>query len=275
MRWGLVTQQGTDGVAAKSNYADVVGLAADPDLLAAGRPSLLSWAMQRMMFVVLTLTVVSPQAAAAPPAASDEPGLSKPAALTATTQPRAAQNPSLVDAAQKSLADAPPPKSPATALSLSLGITLGTLAASIPMVVVGLHRNSGTTFALGLLLGGLGVAIGPSAGHFYAGDNGHGLRMSLVRGAVVGGSVGLHLLALVAAFGESEGAAWALLVSGIAAGLTGLGLAAWDIATAPAAARRANERLRKGIVGLRVGPFVSAPVAGDYGYGVALSGRFF
>jgi hypothetical protein len=166
-------------------------------------------------------------------------------------------------------------KSPGMALGLSLGITLGSLAASFAMVAGGIGSNgNGSLIGTGFTIGVLGLAFGPSAGHFYAGDTRRGLGMGFARLGAMGGTFGLGFLALMAGFGGSEEAAMAFFVCGIGAGVTTIVLAIMDIATAPGAARRANQRILRRTTGLNLGPLVTQAVAGQRGYGLALGGRF-
>jgi len=166
-------------------------------------------------------------------------------------------------------------KSPGMALGLSLGITLGSIAASIAMVAAGIDtRDGGALVGAGFTIGTLGLTFGPSVGHFYAGNVGRGIGMGFARLGVFAGGFGLGVLSLASAFGGSEGAAVAFLVCSIGAGLTGVGLAIWDIATAPGAARRANKRILQRTAGLTLGPLVTDAAAGKRGYGLALGGRF-
>jgi hypothetical protein len=167
-------------------------------------------------------------------------------------------------------------KSPGVALGLSLGITLGSLATSIAMVAAGISSrdDSGALIGVGFTIGTLGLAFGPSAGHFYAGDTGRGLGMGFGRLGAMGGTFGLGFLALMAGFGGAEELAVGFLICGIGAGVTSVVLAIWDIAAAPGAARRANKRILQRSAGLNLGPLVTESVAGQRGYGLALGGRF-
>lgn len=75
-------------------------------------------------------------------------------------------------------APAPEVKSASTATLLAIGTTIGGVA----LMSSGVDRDNG-----GVVLGGtILMLIGPSAGHFYAGETGHGVKMSLLRtGAAV------------------------------------------------------------------------------------------
>lgn len=166
-------------------------------------------------------------------------------------------------------------KSPGVALGLSLGITLGSLAAAVAMISGGIEaRDEGTLVGLGFTIGTLGLAFGPSAGHFYVGDTRRGLGMGFARLGAAGGTFGLGFLALMAGFGGSGEAAMAFFICGIGAGVTSVVLAIMDIAAAPGAARRANQRIQRRTAGLNLGPLVTQAAAGQRGYGLALGGRF-
>lgn len=77
---------------------------------------------------------------------------------------------------------APPPiaevKSGSTATWLALGTTIGGVA----LMGAGADRENGGA----VLVGAAAMLIGPSLGHFYAGETAHGVKMSLLRtGAAV------------------------------------------------------------------------------------------
>lgn len=127
------------------------------------------------------------------------------------------------------------PKSPGRAQALSLGGTLLPIAAGIVVLATRPRGDPETgepadeTFdVVGGILIGLGAGVGPSLGHFYA----HELGWVVPR-VLVGGGLGL-----VAAGSDLEtGGPLALL------GITAVTImAARDIGTAPAAARRYNAR---------------------------------
>ena len=64
-------------------------------------------------------------------------------------------------------------KSESTATALAIGMTLGGLA----LASAGVEHEDGTVVFGGIAL----MMIGPSAGHFYAGETGHGVKMTLLR----------------------------------------------------------------------------------------------
>lgn len=149
------------------------------------------------------------------------------------------------------------PRDPATAGLLSGGITFG----GALVVAMAIDRDSP---ALGAL-GGAGLALGPSAGHWYAGapyNPGLGVR---VAGLAVAG-----LGAAMVHDGEDVDGSCdsgrcrtgrALLV---AAPLMVLGGTVYEIVTAPRAARDYNRRHGLGV----------APVPVVDGFGLAIAGRF-
>lgn len=85
----------------------------------------------------------------------------------------------------------PEVKSESTATLLAIGTTLGSFAV---MASGAEHENSGV-----LLTGMAMMLIGPSAGHLYAGETAHGVKMSLLRtGAAVVLGAGLLMNTSVA-----------------------------------------------------------------------------
>jgi hypothetical protein len=67
----------------------------------------------------------------------------------------------------------PEVKSESNATLLAIGTTLGGLA----LAAAGVEHEEGA-----VVLGGMAMMlIGPSAGHFYAGENAHGVKMTLLR----------------------------------------------------------------------------------------------
>jgi hypothetical protein len=93
-------------------------------------------------------------------------------------------------------------KSESTATLLAIGTTVGGFA----LIGAGASEESGGT----VLVGAAMMLIGPSMGHFYAGENGHGIKMSLLRtGAALVLGAGLISQITVAcgisAEGEGEG----------------------------------------------------------------------
>jgi hypothetical protein len=144
-------------------------------------------------------------------------------------------------------------KSPEEALALSGGITLlsGILAATTfeddhlsPMTAIGVA----------------GLALGPSLGHVYAGEYFTG-GLALRAAGMTAGILGIGEAARCGEEDCSRAGAVTALVLGGAAFAAGI---LWDVATAPRAARRWNERR-----GISI-----APVVTDDGAGVTLGGSF-
>jgi hypothetical protein len=151
-------------------------------------------------------------------------------------------------------AQAEGPKSPDEALALSGGVTLlsGILVAATveddalsPMTAIGIA----------------GLALGPSLGHVYAGEyitGGLALRAAGMTAAILGYREASRC-SEVGDCNMTAGAGGVILgASAFAAGII------WDVATAPRAARRWNERH-----GISI-----APVITDDGASVTLGGRF-
>lgn len=163
----------------------------------------------------------------------------------------------------------PDEKSPATALQLSL---LGT-GAGFGMMVAGARWDSS-----GLSLAGFAVTlIGPSAGHFYAGETGRGLALTGLRVGAVAATLAGATWGLFDCFDlysedtcEFSPGATALIVGGV---VLGAGSTIYSLYDAPRAARRHNARERRLFL-------VPAPMAvqssgsGDTGFGLHLGGSF-
>jgi hypothetical protein len=159
----------------------------------------------------------------------------------------------------------PEDKNPATALSLSV---LGT-AAGLGMMAVGAETDSG---ALGLL----GIAttlVGPSLGHFYAGEPGRGVAQSGIRvggaGLMLGGAIWLFAECFSLSGEPCEGGAGPAIVMATGLAVT-TGSALYSIYDAPRAARRQNARARRLVL-------TPAPVVGpdhSSGFGLHLGGQF-
>jgi hypothetical protein len=163
----------------------------------------------------------------------------------------------------------PGDKDPATALSLSV---LGT-AAGTGMLIASAQTDSG---ALSGALGLLGLAtslVGPSMGHFYAGETGRGVAQIGVRaggtGLIVGGAFWLLLecFPFLGAECEGGGGPAILMASGL---VVTTGSALYSIYDAPRAARRQNARARRLVL-------TPAPLVGpdhSSGFGLHLGGQF-
>ena len=109
--------------------------------------------------------------------------------------------------------------------------------------------------------------VGPSVGHFYAGNIGHGLLTSGLRSVVLaGGTVAALAICWDYCDDSEETAAIAILVG--SAALT-LGSAVYDIATAPGAARKYNEKKR--LSRFSIGPTY---IAAESTPGIAAQYRF-
>lgn len=159
----------------------------------------------------------------------------------------------------------PDDKNPDTALGVSL---LGT-AAGVGLMMAGAKSDTTTLGLVGLAT----VVVGPSFGHFYAGEAGRGLTQSAVRAGSFGVMLvgGIWLLAdCLSLSGEpcDAGPGPALLM---AAGLVvGTSSAAYSIYDAPRSARRRNVEARRLVL-------APAPMAGpdhSSGFGLHLGGRF-
>ncbi len=158
-------------------------------------------------------------------------------------------------------------KRPGTAQALAVGVTgLGLVA-----IFAGADDNNEE-----LALAGVGMTlIGPSAGHIYAGENGHALKMTLLRtgglltfiwGAVKQDSSYDCIDYCYEDTSDNEGET-AMYVGGAVFVLGTL----YDIYDSGRAARRYNERAARA---LTVGPTMMSAANGGTSPGVALSGRF-
>jgi hypothetical protein len=151
-------------------------------------------------------------------------------------------------------------KSPGTALALSLMSTVVPIGAGIALMAT--ESPAGLIPFLG------GILVGPSIGHFYAGNTGRGLATAGLRTvSLVGGTLAAYAICPYDGCSDSDvqAATWVLIAT---AGLT-LGSSVVDIATAPDAARRYNERQQA--ARLRVTPVF---LAGGSAPGLAVNYRF-
>jgi len=148
-------------------------------------------------------------------------------------------------------------KSEVVATGLAFGTTLG----GFGLIALGASLHSGVVGTLG----GAAMFVGPSAGHIYAGENGHAVGMTLLRGA--GAATFLYGLMTdtIVADGPREysqhPSARPLMVLGAAVFLGGT---LYDMFDAHRAVRRANAE--NAVV---VAPMISAQSAG-----VAVAGSF-
>jgi len=167
-------------------------------------------------------------------------------------------------------------RSPGAALSLSLLSTL------VPMVVgtimVSQAQNHTSLYA-GVAGLSLGLSFGPSIGYAYSGEHFRGWGMGLLRLVGVGVGSAAILAAVVSAMCDedsnpscsksSDGGGWGLLA---AVSLTAVVVSAvYDIATAPGAARRANEQ--HGLTNVSLVP-MAIPGRSSTSPGLALVGQF-
>lgn len=196
--------------------------------------------------------------------AAAQPGVADPVLDTPPPPPSAAQAPQGAEGAQLS---------ESTALSLSLGGTLGSwgLLIGAPFVSYFGHEDAGTVMSTA---GGLGVLFAPSFGRWYAGEiftRGLGLRLGGAALTIVG--VGMTLAEAPIGFGHDDTPEDDSKTGGLGPVvlMAGLGMFAWgtveDIAKAPGAARRTNrERAGAG--------FALAPLVTRHSAGFALGGQF-
>lgn len=165
-----------------------------------------------------------------------------------------------------------PLRSPRIAFALSLLSTMAPVVAGLSMIEYG----HGQTQSYGVAALAAGLALGPSAGHVYTGDYARAAGLAALRALALSAGT-LAVLSQVVG-GDCEdgppgscGSSPAIQALGFALLLSAPVLAIYDIADAPAAARRANAR--HGIAALNVLPTVmgNGPAAGR---GLALAGQF-
>lgn len=155
--------------------------------------------------------------------------------------------------------DVPDPHSPAVALGLSLGTTAAGYLAYYGMVETQRPELGWPAVA--------GIALGPSAGHWYVGDlwsRGLGVRMAGAATAAVGVALALDSCPLFEDCEEST-ASQVVLALGAAAFLAGT---VDDIVTAPLEAKQRNAAARKRLE-LAVAPRVTGKDVG-----LVVAGRF-
>ena len=85
----------------------------------------------------------------------------------------ASAQPAMTAPIEPTSAQVPEVKSGSTATLLAVGATLGGVA----LMATGAQHEEGSVVLGGAVL----MLIGPSAGHFYANENGHGAKMTLLR----------------------------------------------------------------------------------------------
>lgn len=164
-------------------------------------------------------------------------------------------------------------KSGSTATVLAVGTTLGGLA----VMYAGAEQGDGA-----VVLGGMAMMmIGPSAGHFYAGETGHGVRMSLLRTgglAVLGAGLVVAASATSCAAADVEASRCSTDDSharGVAmiwiGGATLVGATLYDLWDARNAAHRANEQA---VRSWTVAPSIMAGASGSTIPAVTVGGSF-
>jgi hypothetical protein len=171
------------------------------------------------------------------------------------------------------LAPTPPKsyRSPRTAAGLAVGFSFGSL------VLGGLLTSEGRAEGIltGYIVASLGIGIGASAGHFYAGETGRGVLTAVFR--VFGFGVGGVMLISAWAGRASEyprmsaGDAQLQAAEGLALVAASLGLAIYDMVDAPRAARRTNARL--GLANVSLAPLLTTRGPAPSG-GLAVQANF-
>jgi hypothetical protein len=147
------------------------------------------------------------------------------------------------------------PYDPASAWKQSLGYTAGLLV--VGGVVTAIDPPVGTVVL------GLGVAFGPSIGHFYIDHWGHALGFAALRLAL-GAAAGVCIFS---ALEREPGTSRSLLISGGAiAGAAALALAIFDVAVVARHAREANRAAASRVA--------LAPSVTNGGGTLSLIGRF-
>jgi hypothetical protein len=154
-------------------------------------------------------------------------------------------------------------KSPGVALGLSL---LGTAGGYAAIAAGSENGNEGLVW-----LGLGGILVGPSLGHFYAGESGRAIGHSLIRLGAVGTMFAGAVITFADCWDDEDGDCGSvgpvIIVGGA---VLGVGSTVYSIADAPAAARRHNQERRRFLL-------TPAPLVGpgrSTGYGVALGATF-
>ena len=152
----------------------------------------------------------------------------------------------------------PPPgtvRSPAVALLLPLTLTLVPVVAGVGLFAA----DSEQARTVGFVVMNTGILLGPSLGHFYAGEIKHGLVTLGIRGALVSGSLALYAAARNSAPGRQDysydddsAGILGLLAFTLAIGAFGVGI--YDFIDAPRAANRTNARVL--ITSVAVAPMI-------------------
>jgi hypothetical protein len=164
-----------------------------------------------------------------------------------------------------------PDRSEGVALFLAITSTVLPVAGGVAMIVAGARGDEGDLVAGGIALAAFGLSVGPSVGHFYAGEVKHGTltalgRLGLMLGAgmCVLGGLFMGGISYLANGDEDTATRWlvaGMVIAGFPA-LAALGLALADLLDAPGAVRRRmrrrvrEQRARRGLASLQVVPLV-------------------
>ncbi|PIE17610.1 MAG: hypothetical protein CSA65_08265 [Proteobacteria bacterium] len=167
-----------------------------------------------------------------------------------------------------------PDRSVTTAMGLSLGTTLGGVTTGLVLLFT--SNGSGGRILGGLTTLFLGLTVGPSLGHFYAGEITRGVVMSLARGGASAASFLFFVLyGLSGAFEGDGNAGFGFASLGFA--ITTIVLAVIDLVDAPGAVRRRLARRRaqaRGLSSLSVTPLVARSHQRGDVYGLTAAMRF-
>jgi hypothetical protein len=144
------------------------------------------------------------------------------------------------------------PKSSFSERSESKALLLSLLATAVPAALsaYAISESEGSEGASLVLLGSL--VVGPSLGHFYAGKPGRALLGMGIRSAALFGLAG----AVAMSWDEESAGGNTLAVASLGIGAASI---VWDIASAPASARRYNETHGENRLSIGLGPVGSAP----------------
>lgn len=116
--------------------------------------------------------------------------------------------------------------------------------AAIGLGMMGLADLEGGPLVAGFAVASLGLVVGPSVGHWYAGEGGRGAATMGLRFLAFGGGAGLAFggIAVLSDSNDTGAEAGGFTLVGLASvmGAAGLGLVIWDLADAGEAARRSN-----------------------------------
>ena len=159
-------------------------------------------------------------------------------------------------------ADVPPPKkNPVVASALSIGVTAAMVGTGWAIEKSGTDLGAGDRSGWAASVYVPGIMLGPSVGHWYAGEVGwRGLAMRGGGVALIAAGVGVF----IADGGEGPGTKSQVIMG---AGLVVIGVGAvYDMTTAGDAAERYNARHGRSVV--------LAPLIQDRGGGLVVAGTF-